>query len=153
MAGSWEPWRANMNSSCCVNAKGIYYPKRNFASDGCVVVTTLGFIIIFSEGLLILFTAKMFSQIEWFTSQKSWLFFFIVLHIVMFWVNSLGVPFEKKYFLPKAVPAICSKSWAKLSSSTGWMICLEMVPAQVWSCFRGLGFSPFDQLQLVLSAP
>jgi len=73
-----------------------------------------------------------------------------VLHIVIFWVNSLGVPFEKKYFLLKAVPAICSKSWAKLSSSTGWMICLEMVPAQVWNCVRGWDLVPLASCNLFL---
>lgn len=46
----------------------IIIPERNFANDGCVAVTTLGFTVIFPKGLLILFTAKMYSQIEWFTS-------------------------------------------------------------------------------------
>lgn len=104
----------------------------NCAYDGWVVVTMLGFITISPEGLLIFFPAK--CTLRW-GGLIHWNPAFVVPHLTVLWINSLC--FGQKYLLPRVIPALCSKSRAELSSSSGWRICLEIVPALVWNYFKG----------------
>lgn len=115
----------------------------NSAFDGWVVVTMLGFIIISPEGLLIFFLAKCTLRWGGLTHQNPG---FVVPHLTILWINSLALCCGKKYLLPRVIPALCSKSRAELSSSSGWRICLEIVPTLVWNCFQWVRFSCFGWL-------
>lgn len=149
-----EEWKPSFHLFPAVPVeREIITLERNSAYDGWVVVTMLGFITISPEGLLIFFPAKCTLRWGGLIQRNPG---FVVPHLTILWINSLAVCFGKKYLLPKVIPALCSKSRAELSSSSGWGICSAIIPALVWNCFNGWNLVALvgcNLLEIVIEKP
>lgn len=118
---------------CCTSGKGNYYPREEFCMWWSSCSNNAGIHNHFPEGL-IFSPAKCTLRWGGLIHRNPG---FVVPHLTILWINSLALCFGKKYLLLRVIPALCSKSRAELSSSSGWRICLEIVPTLDWNCFNG----------------